>query len=212
MWGTVRTARICSRTGSAGDQTGSSGGERGRAVITLTQGGVTDLRSVPEPSLADSIFSLEDENVQELGERDVCDSMRRGGGGGVHACLTGCLPQVPCSGLAAADQLGLLSASPWPPFAPCRHRKTEIDFLSRFTHNNNNNLGTCCNNDFTDRKFMCLFLRSGRDKCRTVYFACYLVSVSFPSRGEPNPPAPPPSPPAPAIRQSCSAVRPIPGP
>lgn len=40
----------------------------------------------------------------------------------------------------------------------------------------------------------------------------YLVSVSLPSRGEPKPPAPPISPPGPANRQSCSEVRPSPGP
>lgn len=40
-------------------------------MFSLTRGGATDLRSVPEPSLADSIFSLEDANVQDLGELDV---------------------------------------------------------------------------------------------------------------------------------------------
>lgn len=50
-------------------------------MFSLTRGGATDLRSVPEPSLADSIFSLEDANVQDLGELDVFDCKRRGAGG-----------------------------------------------------------------------------------------------------------------------------------
>lgn len=41
----------------------------GWGVFGLTEGGVADLRSVPEQSLADSIFSLEEENIQEA---DVC--------------------------------------------------------------------------------------------------------------------------------------------
>lgn len=123
-------------------RTGISGGEGGRAVLSLTRGDATDLRSVPEPSLADSIFSLEDANVQDLGELDVFDCERRGvlGGcvGGGHACLTGCLPQALGSGLAAADRLGSRSASPWPPFAPCTDRGRN-PILLRFPRNN---LGT----------------------------------------------------------------------
>lgn len=132
-------------------RTGISGGEGGRAVFSLTRGGATDLRSVPEPSLADSIFSLEDANVQDLGELDVFDCKRRGVcvGGEVHACLTGCLPQALGSGLAAADQLGSRSASPWPPFAPCTHREAEIEFCSGLRAITS---ALCCNNHFFDRK------------------------------------------------------------
>lgn len=61
-------------------RTGISGGEGGRAVFSLTRGGATDLRSVPEPSLADSIFSLEEANVQDLGE-SMCLTVSVGVGG-----------------------------------------------------------------------------------------------------------------------------------
>lgn len=74
---------------------------QGGAVFTLTEGGVADLRSVPEQSLADSIFSLEDGHVQNLQCVTAC---ARAWGGGVRACLTGCQPPALCSELAAADQ------------------------------------------------------------------------------------------------------------
>lgn len=65
----------------------TGGGEGGRAVFSLTRGGATHLRSVPEPSLADSIFSLEDAHVQDLGELGVSDCERRGVGGGYMLVL-----------------------------------------------------------------------------------------------------------------------------
>lgn len=48
-------------------------------MIRLVEGGVTDLRSVPEQSLADSIFSLEDGNVQNLECLTACACARAWG-------------------------------------------------------------------------------------------------------------------------------------
>lgn len=69
--------------------------------------------------------------------------------GGVHACLTGCLPQALGSGPAAADRSGSRSASPWPPFAPCTHREAEIELCSGVRGITS---ALCCNNRFFDRK------------------------------------------------------------
>lgn len=148
-------------------------------MFTVIEGGGTDLRSVPEQSLADSIFSLEEGNVQNL-------DVHVHGRGGEGACVS--------YGLSASGALLRTRCSRPVRLAICFSMASIRSLQTQEDHH----FSTISN------------ITATQTSCPTR--CSYLVSVSFPSRGEPKPPAPPPSPPGPAIRQSCSAVRPNPGP